>query len=66
MNESAKLSLIWAVAIVCAIASIAFALSHYHTTVTVEAMKCGYSQQSLPGTHGVYWVKDDKLEGERK
>jgi len=29
------------------------------------AMENGYSQQTLPGTHGTYWVKDGRVMNEK-
>ncbi len=46
------------VAMVCGVATIA---NHYQTSLYTQAMKEGYSQGTVPGANGVYWVKEGQV-----
>ena len=52
-------------AIVLVVAIIIGGLTYYNVTIKAKAMEEGYSQTTVPGVGGVYWVKDNKtLSGE--
>ena len=56
MADEVKHSLIWATALVLVVASIAWSISFYHTSVNAAAFEQGYSEQTLQGAAGVHWV----------
>lgn len=37
---------------------VAGSISYYYTTVDIKAMESGYNQRAIPGSSGVYWVKE--------
>ena len=58
MEEETKQLLIMCTAIALIIAAIASSISYYYTTVDIKAMESGYNQRTIPGSSGVYWVKE--------
>ena len=57
MSNEVKLSLIWGTVIIVVILSISVPIAWYYQTTTKAAFENGYSEQTLPGKVGAYWVK---------
>ena len=62
MSDEVKQSLIWALVVIVMSLSIPWSISWYFTTTTRAAMDAGYSQSTLPGKAGVYWVAGESHE----
>ncbi len=58
MEEETKQLLFMCVAAVLITTAIAGSISYYYTTVDIKAMESGYNQRTIPGSSGVYWVKE--------
>lgn len=46
--------------VVAGLVVMAFVANYYDFAIKAEAMKQGYSQQTVQGERGVWWVKDGK------
>jgi hypothetical protein len=61
MSDEAKCFTVAAICVTACLIAMVVSVQVYYLSVAREAMKGGYSQQTLPGTQGVYWVKDGEV-----
>lgn len=61
MSDEVKMVLIIVGGLALTLCTALLSGTWYYVATTKAAMESGYSQSTLPGIYGVYWVKDGEV-----